>query len=88
MIFVCKLPINKIKDYLFSILSLSGPSSVSPYRVRQIMALIKTLSKTKCPLFYIFFSLKKNLLNFENEFIDIENHEFNGSKWEERGMRN
>jgi hypothetical protein len=27
-------------------------------------------------------------LNFENEFIDIENHEFDGKKWEERGMRN
>jgi hypothetical protein len=51
------------------------------------MALIKALSKTKCPLFYIY-TLKKNLLNFEYEFIDIENHEFNGSKWEEREMRN
>jgi hypothetical protein len=30
MIFVCKLPINKIKGYLVSILSLSGPSSGSP----------------------------------------------------------
>ena len=29
MIFICKLPINKIKGYLFSILSLSGPSSDS-----------------------------------------------------------
>jgi hypothetical protein len=28
------------------------------------------------------------LLKFENEFIDIENHEFDGKKWEERGMRN
>jgi hypothetical protein len=28
---------------------------------------------------------KKNLLKFENEFIDIENHEFDGKKWEERG---
>jgi hypothetical protein len=27
----------------------------------------------------------KNLLKFENEFIDIENHEFDGKKWEERG---
>ena len=45
MIFVCKLPINKIKGYLYSILSLSW--------VRQIMVLIKTVSKTKCPLFYI-----------------------------------
>jgi hypothetical protein len=25
------------------------------------------------------------LLKFENEFIDIENHEFDGKKWEERG---
>ena len=33
-------------------------------------------------------TLKKNLLKFENEFIDIENHEFDGKKWEERGMRN
>jgi len=54
MIFVCKLPINKIKGYLYSILSLSGQSSGSPYRVRQIMVLIKTVSKTKCPLFYIY----------------------------------
>jgi hypothetical protein len=54
MIFVCKLPINKIKGYLFSILSLSGPSSGSSYRVHQIMLLIKTVSKTKCPLFYIY----------------------------------
>jgi hypothetical protein len=53
MIFVCKLPINKIKGYLFSILSLSGPSSGSPDRVRQIMVLIKTVSKTKCSLSYI-----------------------------------
>jgi hypothetical protein len=28
------------------------------------------------------------LLKFENEFIDIENHAFDGKKWEERGMRN
>jgi hypothetical protein len=48
-----KLPINKIKGYLYSILSLSGQSSGSPYRVRQIMVLIKTVLKTKCPLFYI-----------------------------------
>ena len=27
----------------------------SPYRVRQMMVLIKTVSKTKCPLFYIYF---------------------------------
>jgi hypothetical protein len=61
--FVCKLPINKIKGYLFSILSLSGPSSGSPYRVcqiivlyrvSQIIVLIKTVSKTKCPLFYMY----------------------------------
>ena len=54
MIFVCKLPINKTKDYLYSILSLSGQSSGSSYRVRQIIVLIKTLSKTKCRLFYIY----------------------------------
>jgi hypothetical protein len=87
MIFICKLPINKIKGYLYSILSLSGQSSGSPtgtcfiqkiyspsgrgeegayifwmkqvhvgshFRVRQIMVLIKTVSKTKCPLFYIY----------------------------------
>jgi hypothetical protein len=30
MIFVCKLPINKIKDYLYSMMSLSGQSSGSP----------------------------------------------------------
>jgi len=29
MIFVCKLPINKIKGYLFSLMSLSGASSGS-----------------------------------------------------------
>jgi hypothetical protein len=23
-----------------------------------------------------------------DEFIDVENHEFDGKKWEERGMRN
>jgi hypothetical protein len=57
MIFVCKLPMNTIKGYLFSILSLSGPSSGSPCRVCQIMALIKTVSKTKCPLFYIYLTL-------------------------------
>jgi hypothetical protein len=34
------------------------------------------------------YTLKKNSLKFENEFIDIENHEFDGKKWEERGMRN
>jgi hypothetical protein len=28
------------------------------------------------------------LLKFENEFIDIENHEFDSKKWEEREMRN
>jgi hypothetical protein len=28
------------------------------------------------------YNLKKNLLKFENEFIDIENHEFDGKKWE------
>jgi hypothetical protein len=39
VIFVCTLPINKIKGYLFSILALSGPSFGSPYRVCQIMAL-------------------------------------------------
>jgi hypothetical protein len=27
----------------------------------------------------------KNLLNFENELIEIENREFNGKKWEGRG---
>jgi hypothetical protein len=54
MIFVCKLPINKIKGYLFSLLSLSGASSGSPYQFRQIMVLIKTVSKTTCPLFYIY----------------------------------
>ena len=32
MIFVCELPINKIKGYLYSTLSLSGQSSGSPYR--------------------------------------------------------
>ena len=26
----------------------------------------------------------KNLLNFENELIEIENREFNGKKWEGR----
>jgi hypothetical protein len=26
------------------------------------------------------YTLKKNLLKFENEFIDIENHEFDGKK--------
>ena len=36
------------------ILSLSGQSSGSPDRVRQIMVLIKTVSKTKRPLFYIY----------------------------------
>jgi hypothetical protein len=41
MISVCKLPINKIKGYLFSILSLSGPSSGSPSR------LIKSRSSNK-----------------------------------------
>jgi hypothetical protein len=45
MIFVCKLLINKIKGYLFLILSLSGPSSGSTYRVCQIMVLIKTYRK-------------------------------------------
>jgi hypothetical protein len=54
MIFVCKLRINKTKDHLYSILSLSGQSSGSSYRVRQIIVLIKTLSKTKCRLFYIY----------------------------------
>ena len=54
MIFVCILPINKIKDYLYSIMSLQ--SSGSPYRVCQIMVLIKRVSKTKCPLFYIYLS--------------------------------
>jgi hypothetical protein len=34
------------------------------------------------------YTLKKNLLKFENEFIDIENHEFDGKKWEEKRMRN
>jgi hypothetical protein len=34
------------------------------------------------------YTLKKNLLKVENEFIDIENHEFDGKKWEEREMRN
>jgi hypothetical protein len=53
-IFVCKLPINKIKGYLYSILSLSGQSSGSLYGVCQIMVLIKTVSETKCPLFYIY----------------------------------
>jgi hypothetical protein len=50
---------------------------------------------TKCPLTAHLVTtvikrhtLKKNLLKFENEFIDIENHEFDGKKWEERGMRN
>jgi hypothetical protein len=28
------------------------------------------------------------LLKFEKEFIDIENHEFDGKKWEERGIKN
>jgi hypothetical protein len=54
MIFVCKLPINKIKGYLYSILSFSRQSSGSLYGVCQIMVLIKTVSKTKCPLFYIY----------------------------------
>ena len=54
MIFVCKLPISKINGYLFSLLSLSGASPGSPNRVRQIMILIKTVSKTTCPLFYIY----------------------------------
>ena len=53
---------------------------------------------TKCPLTGNYrdktshnkqiYTLKKNLLKFENEFIDIENHEFDGKKWEEREMRN
>jgi hypothetical protein len=30
----------------------------------------------------------ENLSKFENEFIDIENHEFDGKKWEEMRMRN
>ena len=34
------------------------------------------------------YTLKKHLLKFENEFIDIENYEFDGKKWKERGMRN
>ena len=62
MIFVCKLPINKIKGYLFSILSLSGPSSGSPYRVCQIMVLIKTVSKTKC-LYSIYVVTRKEQQN-------------------------
>ena len=53
MICVCKLPINKIKGYLYPTLSVSGQSSGSPYRVRQKMVLIKTASKTKCPLLYM-----------------------------------
>ena len=52
---------------------------------------------TKCPLKNYrdktshnkqIYTLMKKLLKFENEFIDIENHEFDGKKWEERGMRN
>ena len=35
--FICKLPINKIKGYLYSILYLSGQSSGSPYRVPDIL---------------------------------------------------
>jgi hypothetical protein len=34
------------------------------------------------------YTLKKNLLKFENELIDIENHEFDGKRREETGMRN
>ena len=37
LIFICKLPINKIKGYLYSILSLSGQSSGSTYRVPDIL---------------------------------------------------
>ena len=29
------------------------------------------------------YTLKKHLLKFENEFIDIKNYEFDGKKWEE-----
>jgi hypothetical protein len=28
----------------------------------------------------------KNLLNIAKEFIDIDNHEFDGKKWEGRGI--
>jgi hypothetical protein len=79
MIFVCKLPINKIKGYLFSILSLSGPSSGSPYRVCQIMALInsgepddgpdKDSIENKMP-FILFISLKVILKANIVEFLD------------------
>ena len=71
MIFVCKLPINKIKGYLYSILSLSGQSSYgSPYRVRQIMVLIKTVSKTNSPLFCLsVIYIQKSLQRWKKDFL-------------------
>ena len=55
---------------MFPILSLSGPLSDEPDRVSQMMALIKTVSKTNSPLFclsviYIEKSLQRRIADTE-----------------------
>jgi pantothenate kinase type III len=59
---------------LFSILSLSGPSSGSPAgepdRVSQMMVLIKTVSKTNSPLFCLsVIYIQKSLKRWKKDFF-------------------
>ena len=60
---------------MFPILSLSGPLSVKPDRVSQMMVLIKTVSKTNSPLFCLsVIYIQKSLKCWKKDFFtDTEN---------------
>ena len=64
------------------------PDSVRSFNgVKAIMQKKKPTSHNikKC-IIWSTYTLKKNLLNIAKEFIDIDNHEFDGKKWEGRGI--
>jgi hypothetical protein len=64
--------INIIKGILFSILSLWGPLSGQPDRVSQMIVLIKTVSNTNSPLFYLsVIYIQKSLKRWKKYFFAV-----------------
>jgi hypothetical protein len=63
----------RIKDILFSILSLSGPLYGEPDRVSQMMVLIKTVSNTNSPLFCVsVIYIQKSLKRWKKYFLQLQ----------------
>ena len=57
---------------MFSILSLSGPLSGEPDRVRKIIVMIKTVSNTNSPLFCLsVIYIQKSLKHWKKDFFAV-----------------